>query len=241
MTYLEPFFGSGAVFFNKNRSRIETINDLDGNVVNLFKVIREHPKDLARQIEFTPWSRDEHQQSYEITGDPLEDARRFLVRMWQGQKSKVTKSGWRNNIIPDDTGLSRWGKLSECIFESSKRLLNAGNCLVQIENKNAIELIQNYKRDYVFIYCDPPYVLSTRAGRMYNHEMKDKEHIDLLNVLLQHPGPVMISGYESDIYNDMLQGWKQDKKATLCEIRQERVEVIWMNYEAIFEQISLIG
>ena len=88
MTYLEPFFGSGAVFFNKKRSLIETINDLDGNVVNLFKQIRDNPEALARAIEYTPWSREEYSLSYRKTGDDSEDARRFLVRMWQAIGAK---------------------------------------------------------------------------------------------------------------------------------------------------------
>ena len=88
MTYLEPFFGSGDAFFYKNRSSIETINDLDGNVVNLFTVIRDYPDELARLIKFTPWARDEYRLSYKTTGDPIENARRFLVRMWQAIGAK---------------------------------------------------------------------------------------------------------------------------------------------------------
>jgi len=79
---MEPFFGSGAVLFNKPPVEIEIINDIDGDVVNLFKVIREKPAELARLIEFTPWARDEYYESYHRTGDNLEDARRFLVRCW---------------------------------------------------------------------------------------------------------------------------------------------------------------
>lgn len=81
MTYLEPFFGSGSIFFNKDRSRIETINDLDSNVYNLFKVVREHPNELAQQISMTPWSREEYMNSYDEVDDQLERARRFIVRM----------------------------------------------------------------------------------------------------------------------------------------------------------------
>lgn len=108
MTYLDPFFGSGAVFFNKNRSKIETINDLDESVVNLFRVIREHPEQLSKLIEFTPWSRQEYRNSYKSTGDSIEDARRFLVSCWQAIGTKTSDiSGWSNNIKPTDSGISR--------------------------------------------------------------------------------------------------------------------------------------
>lgn len=89
--YVEPFFGSGAVFFRKQPSRLETINDLDGDVVNLFRVIREAPEELAAAAWATPWAREEYEASYERPGglDPAERARRFLVRCWQSHGSRT--------------------------------------------------------------------------------------------------------------------------------------------------------
>lgn len=84
-TYLEPFFGSGAVLFSKERSQLETVNDIDGEIVNLFKIIRERPEELARAIEYTPHARDEYYKSYEMAEDDLERARRLVVRLWQGR------------------------------------------------------------------------------------------------------------------------------------------------------------
>lgn len=96
--YLEPFFGSGAVFFRKAPARLETINDIDGNVVNLFRVLREQPEQLAALIELTPWARDEYYSSYEKTGEPVEDARRFLVRCWQAFGTMTAaRTGWRHS------------------------------------------------------------------------------------------------------------------------------------------------
>lgn len=97
--YLEPFFGSGAVFFNKRPARIETINDIGSDVVNLFRVIRTKTDELAALIEMTPWARDEYLESYYKTGDELEDARRFLVRCWQAYGTRTGGgTGWRSDV-----------------------------------------------------------------------------------------------------------------------------------------------
>jgi DNA adenine methylase len=240
MTYLEPFFGSGAIFFGKNRSKIETINDLDGNVVNLFKVIREQPDELAKLIDLTPWSRQEYKQSYEMTGDSLEDARRFMVRTWMAIGTKTSDiTGWRNNIKPGDSGVSRWTRLTESIMLASNRLKCSKSKLVQIENMPAVKLIERYNRPYVFIYCDPPYVLSTRSKRIYKCEMTNDDHVELLKALINHPGPVMISGYQNDIYENLLQGWYKETNKSFCEKGKAATEVIWMNYEPPQQQLSL--
>lgn len=241
MTYLEPYFGSGAVFFNKSRSVIETINDIDGNVVNLFKVIRDRPEELARLIHFTPWSRQEYYESYEMTGDSMEDARRFLVRMWQAIGSKTSdRTGWRNNIQDLNGNVDQWStKLPGRIIEVAARLKHINGHQVNIENQPAEKILQRYARPYVFIYADPPYEPSTRKNRIYKHEMTKEDHKKLLEIILQHPGPVMISGYDNDLYNDLLEGWHKETRLANCEGGQQRIEVIWMNYEPPVRQISM--
>lgn len=237
MTYLEPFFGSGAVFFNKKRS----INDLDGNVVNLFKVIRDSPEELARLIEFTPWSREEYRNSYEMTGNSLEDARKFLVRMWQAIGSKTSDiTGWRNNIQDLNGNVDQWStKLPKRIIDATYRLRHVNSHQVNIENQSAKQLLERYARPYVFIYLDPPYVINTRSGRIYKYEMTDKDHKELLEIIKQHPGPVLLSGYDNEIYNKILEGWHKEYKRANCEGGQKRTEVLWMNYDPPVEQISI--
>ncbi len=241
MTYLEPYFGSGAVFFNKRRSKIETLNDVDDQVVNLFRVIREKQDELLRQINLTPWSRTEYKQSYgPKTGDSLEDARRFMVRTWMAIGTKTSDiTGWANNIKPIDTGVSRWRKLNENLQIASERLGHCDNCVVQIENMEALKLIERYNRPYVFIYADPPYPISTRSKRIYKHEMTDDDHIKLLEVLKKHKGPVMISTYKNELYDKMLEEWNIEQITVQTEMGKSAVETVYMNYAPQASQMKI--
>lgn len=225
-TYLEPFFGSGAVFFNKAPSKVETINDIDGNVVNLFRVIREQPEELAALIEMTPWARDEYYASYEKTGDSLEDARRFLVRCWQARSASTCgKTGWCNDVqgLSYTTYTKRWSRLlPERIMQSAIRLKNA-----YIENTHYLELIKLHKN--ALVYADPPYLLNTRASKMYAYEMTDADHIELLEALDAHPGPVLLSGYACELYDTRLKHWRRETIKAQAEKGQIREEVLWIN------------
>jgi len=239
MTYLEPFFGSGAVFFKKRRSKIETINDLDDRVVNLFKVIRDNSDELSRVVRLTPWSRTEYKSSYEPSPDPLEDARRFLVRLWQaigGKTSGIT--GWSNNIKPIDSGKARWSKLDKQIKITADRLMASKLQIVQIENQEALKLIDRYNSEHSFIYLDPPYVLSTRSKRLYKHEMNDLDHIELLTAIIGSKAKIMISGYDCELYDEYLKGWNKRTVETTTEFHKTAVETIWFNYES-YKQMNL--
>lgn len=109
---------------------------------------------------------------------------------------------------------------------ASERLKNA-----QIENLPAIEVIKRYNTPDVFIYVDPPYLHRTRKNYLYRYEMEDAEHVELLKLLVDHPGKVLLSGYDNALYNDMLSGWRKAKKKTQAEAGVPRVETLWMNYE----------
>lgn len=222
-TYLEPFFGSGAVFFNKPKSSIETINDMDSSVVNLFKVIRDNPEELAKSIEWTPLSREEYYYSYEFeTGNELEDARRFLVRCWQAIGAKTSdRTGWRSLISSNGPDVAKeWSKLPEKIIIVAKRLKEA-----QIEHQPAIKLLERYQRKEVLIYADPPYILETRTKRHYKHEMTIEDHIELLDILDQHPGPVILSGYTHQVYDERLIHWRRVTMEVAAEAGAKRQEV----------------
>ena len=229
-TYLEPFFGSGAVLFNKQRATLETVNDLDGEVVNLFRVIRDYPEKLAHQIHWTPYARQEYYTGYETEGDDIERTRRFLVRCWMARGGKTSdRTGWRHIIdLNAPHPAKQWQDLPDKILAVTDRIRN-----VQIECQPAIKLMERYRRPEVLIYADPPYLLSTRSKRMYKHEMKDTDHEELLDALESHPGPLLLSGYSHPMYDERLKHWKRETKEVKAEAGRIRTEVLWINPVAV--------
>lgn len=228
--YCEPFFGSGAVFFKKEPSYIETINDIDGNIVNLFKVCREQPEKLVKVMELTPFAREEFINCYDMAvDDAVERARRTLVRYHQSfGTSNSTKRSWRNvQTYGGPRCATMWNYLPDTIVECCERLKGA-----QIENIDAIELIKRYNHSETLIYCDPPYLQNLRKKNMYAHEMGREKHIELLEVLKKSKSMVVLSGYDNDLYNEMLPGWQTAEKETTAQMGLHRVEKLWMNFES---------
>lgn len=228
--YVEPFFGSGAVLFNKPRSHIETVNDLHSEVVNFFKVLREQGDTLAKAIDYTPYAREEYDLSYEVkeTASELEKARKFCVRCWQGFGcANLYHNGFKSGQQKNSPNPAKaWESLPATLLEAKQRLQG-----VQIEQLDALKLVQRYNTKDVFIYLDPPYLLETRKGYLYKHEMTKEEHIQLLECIVKHPGKILISGYDNDMYNTYLKGWHKVQRQTTAEKGLRRVETLWMNYE----------
>lgn len=231
-SYLEPFFGSGAVLFNKPHSHIETVNDLDGAVVNLFTCIQTDPERLARLIYYTPYSRQVYNSAFdaEIPADPFQWAAQFYIKLNQGHgfRTNGQKVGWKNDVQGRERAYAAadWVKLPERILQVAERLRG-----VQIENMDAVELIGRFNYKNVLIYCDPPYVLQTRNGKQYRCEMDDGQHERLLDVLEAHRGPVLLSGYDSPLYSRRLQGWKRAEAVSYSQVGSKKKEVLWMNFE----------
>lgn len=234
-TYVEPFFGSGAVLFNKSVSKVETVNDLDSRVYNFFEICRTRPEELATAIMLTPMSRKEHQMSNEPNQDPLESARRFLVQSWQSIGGiKLYKTGWRSNIDKLGGKLHEWNDLPERILEVAGRLKQ-----VQIENQHALKILERYNRPEVFAYIDPPYLLETRTSRYYETELQDEDHIKMLEILKDFKGRFILSGYDHPLYDEALPNCYKVYYQANAEAGQSRTEVLWMNYEPN-GQISLL-
>lgn len=232
--YLEPFFGSGAVFFNKEPSYIETINDMNGDIVNLFRVCREYPEELAKAIELTPFSRDEFISCNAPSDDPIEQARRTLVRYHQSfGTSNSSNNSWRNvQTYGGPRCATMWNYLPDIITKCCKRLKDA-----QIENTDALTLIKRYNNENTLIYCDPPYLQGLRKRNMYRCEMTDEQHVELLRLLKKSRSLVILSGYDNDLYNSELSDWYTAEKITTAQMGLHRTEKLWMNFQPEIKEL----
>jgi len=239
-SYLEPFFGSGAVLFSKTRSAIETINDLDGDIINLFNWIRNDPDRLATAIHWTPYAREVYERAWAAQyteTDSFQRAVDFYIRMMQGHGFRTTgeKVGWKNDVQGRESAYAArgWCKVPSAIFEAAERLRG-----VQIENLPALDIIARFNYPNVLIYVDPPYIINSRQAKrpQYRHEMTDADHRELLEALKAHRGPVLLSGYDSSLYNEALQGWHRDEANALAQTATRRREVLWMNFEPTTQQ-----
>ena len=234
--YVEPFFGSGAVFFAKAVSPHEVINDVDGRVVNFFRVLRDRTDELCWALDATPWARDEYDLSDTAVGgdydnggdgDCLEAARRFVVRVWQAHAGDLSKkTGWRNRGVRQRArGMSdRWQRVPDELAALACRLRNA-----EIENRPAVDVIGRFNAADCLIYADPPYLPSVRTQKLYSHAMGDEDHEELLDVLCRHRGPVVLSGYDNAMYDRRLRCWdKISLKAPKTEKNSARTETLWV-------------
>lgn len=225
-TYVEPYAGSAAVFFRKDPSRIETINDMDCEIINLFECIRKDPEKLAFMVANTPFSRYEYEQSNVNTSDEFENARKILVRSWQSFGYRTSEmTGWKNDIVGREYAyaLRHWNQLPEAILKIVDRLKQA-----QIECRPALEVVKKYNKPGVLMYIDPPYLLSTRNRKQYKYEMSEEEHIELLDTLNHHQGSIILSGYDNKLYNELLSGWEKDNIQSNAQGGLHRIETIWI-------------
>jgi len=236
----EPFAGSAAVLLNRPPSPVETYNDLDGEVVNFFRVLREQKDRLTEAIGLTPFSREEFGLACVIDPavSPLERARRFYVRARQvrtGLAQTASLGRWANCKGTSRSGMSgvvsRWLGAVEALPEIAERLLR-----VQIENRPALEVIRLYDSPRTLFYCDPPYVHDTRGdASAYGYEMTDAEHRELARLLDSVQGMVAVSGYACALMDELYPPPKWRKQVspakTIHSTKGTRAEVLWMNYD----------
>lgn len=237
--YVEPFGGAGSVLMRKRRSYAEVWNDLDGEIVNVFRVLRDpHMSEaLARQLVLTPFARTEFDAAYQSEGEtPVERARLTMIRSQMGYGSASfnsqhatgfrTYTGGNRNRLPSKD----WATFPEQITAFVERLRS-----VVIESRPAVEIILQHDGPDTLHYLDPPYVLSTRGSAAgvrtkYRHEMADDEHRALAAVARNLAGMVVISGYRCELYDDLYGDWRMVTTRALADGAEEREECLWINH-----------
>lgn len=234
-TYVEAYGGAGSVLLRKPRAPFEVYNDLDGELVTFFEVLRDPlARDrLLEQLALTPFSREEFDRAFEPTAaGPVERSRRLAIRSWQGYGSagaSKTTTGLR--MSAKDVHL--WSQLPDAIAAVGTRLEG-----VLIENRPALEVMLQHDTPATLHYVDPPYVFETRdrasehVHRYYRHEMSDWDHVQLCACLRNLKGLVVLSGYDSDLYRDQLQGWETRTYQTVGSGNRgsvARTEWVWLN------------
>jgi len=236
--YCEPFGGSAAVLLNRGPSPVETYNDLDGEVANFFRALRDRPAELIRAIGLTPFAREEFKQAIDArarrAGD-LQRARLFFVRARQvrtGLAQTASVGRWANCLLTSRAGMSgvisRWLGSVEGLAEVAQRLIR-----VQIENDHALAVISRHDSPETLFYCDPPYPHESRGdSKAYGYEMSDDEHRRLADLLHSVKAKAALSGYTCRLQDDLYRDWKRhDAPAKICHsVKQLRSEVLWTNY-----------
>jgi DNA adenine methylase len=233
ISYVEPFCGGASVLLQKAPSMIETINDIDGNLINFFRVLRESPDELIRRLELTPYARAELRAAYETTDDRIEAARRYYVRSWQsfggmrkqGGGWRYCRTAARGKTVTDD-----WCRL-EHLNSVAQRLR-----MTQIDSDDAISIIKRYDTSETLFYVDPPYVLSARSDKThigYEHEMDDEQHLVLSQVLHSLQGMVVLSGYRCLLYDDLYGDWVRFCRQSRTISQGVGHEYLWVNNAAM--------
>lgn len=227
--YVEPFGGAASVLLQKERSYGEVYNDMDGELVNLFRVARDHGSELLSALRLTPFARIEFSESYEQAGNALEQARRTVVRSFMGfgSNSHNKKTGFRANSNRSGTTPAHdWKNYPDCLDAIIDRLRG-----VVIESRPAIDVMRQHDTTETLHYVDPPYCAETRdKGGDYRHEMTAADHRALADVLHEMVGMVVLSGYGCDLYDETLyHDWHRTERVAMADGARKRTEVLWLN------------
>lgn len=242
--FVDVFCGSMSVSLNKKPSKLDTANDIDSSIYNFFKVLRERPEELIRVLELTVVGRKEYDNAWPIKhADPVEHARRFFVRCRMSFQGSGLKKSTGFNACVNSTEKSKSKNINK-YFNSIEKLPLIIERLqnIQIENLDYQRLIKKYDVPETFFYCDPPYELRKRSyKKYYTHEFEDKDHYEMVELLNNVSGKVMISGYESKMYHELLKDWHfiQLPKRNHAIKKTPQIECIWTNYDPFKEKGQL--
>lgn len=253
--YVEPFGGAASVLMQKAPSYAEVYNDLDDQVVTLFRILQDpgQAEQLRDRLMLTPYSRLEFNKSYELTNDPMEVARRLVIRAYMGFGSNAHASterghrstGFRANANRSGTTPARdWKNYPDAIPAMVERLRG-----VIIEHRDAFAVMAQHDGPATVHYVDPPYMPDTRSMRnpydrkyrMYRHELDAEGHVKLLEFLQTLEGMVVLSGYATPLYDDGLPGWRRVTREAYADGARKRTEVLWINQVAVAALPGALG
>ena len=243
-TFVEAFGGAAGVMVQKPRSESEVYNDLDGDVVNVFRVLRDPVASgrLQELLLLTPYSREEFDRSYELTVDPVERARRTLVRAHMGFGSAAATKASTGFCIDSERRYHNksilWDRYPSNISMFCKRFMS-----VIIESRPALKVLENHDRTDTLFFLDPPYMHDTRVmrDRCYQQEMSNDNHAELLRSIKALSGMVIICGYDNELYRDLLADWRLESTRSRISAGRGtavRTENIWMNESCSENQIQ---
>lgn len=236
--FVDAFGGAAGILINKPRAYAEVYNDLDGDVVNFFRVLQDNgTRDrLIELISLTPYARGEFDRAWEPSDCAVERARRLVIRAQMGFGSAGATKG-RTGFRIDTrrsygTAQSIWVRYPEQLGAIGERFQG-----VLIENRDAVQVMQDHDAVDTLHYLDPPYVHSTRSsprssGKYYRHELNDADHVRVLETALALRGYVVISGYRSEIYDRLLCDFtRYDTSARISAVRGcgTRIESLWVS------------
>lgn len=249
--YVEPFGGGASVLLRKPPSYAEIYNDIDDEVVSLFRVLQDEAQaaQLLRRLRLTPFSRSEFMLAYQATDCPVERARRLIIRSFMGFGSDghngARPTGFRaNSNRSGSTPAHDWTNYPDALQAIVERFKppNAASYGVIIENRDAKAVMAQHDGDRTLHYVDPPYLAETRSQKRYRdgsryhtyrHELTDQDHEQLLAVLVELRGMVILSGYPHQMYDDALTGWQRIDRAALADGARKRTECLWLNPAAV--------
>lgn len=235
-TYVEPFGGAASVLLNKEPSDVEIYNDLDERITRLFRVIRNDGEELARRLALTPYSEVEFEDE-SATDDEIEQARRDFVRWRQSIGGRGDGFSFTLHRVRRGMADVVSGYLSAIDEELPKIIARLRT--VQIMNRPAVDIIKKWDSPETLFYCDPPYVSSTRVSKsVYACEMDDLAHRELAEALHAAKGKVVLSGYESELYEELYGDWRKENfdlpnNAAGGREKERKIEVLWMNFKAL--------
>lgn len=226
--YIEPFGGAGSVLLLKSRAYCEVYNDIDEQLFNLFQVLRGRTDELIECLTFTPFSRREFETAHLRHPDPLENARRLIIRSFMGFGADSASNPDRSTGFRGDSNRSGttpamdWVNYVDHVRWFAERFRG-----VVIECRDAFEIMRKFDGPEALFYVDPPYHFDTRKRvGAYKHEFSD--HGVLLETLRSLKGAVVLSGYPHPLYESALSDWKRVERKALADGAQKRVEVLWI-------------